>query len=102
MTDHTNAERQARYAARVRKQGLVKICEWIPAECRDTLKRVAAELRGDEPEPEPAAPRAPSEPGPRNDTAAKVWRAHGWGWAPDAIAAYLGIEVADVKRILGE
>jgi hypothetical protein len=96
MTDNTNAERQARYAARVREQGLVKICEWIPAECRDTLKRVAAELRGDAP-PEKPEPQPDTPP---DETADKVRQARGWGWTPDAIAAYVGIEVAAVKRIL--
>ncbi len=91
MIDRTNRERQARFVARVREQGLVKICEWIPADCRDTFKRIAAEMRGD----------APQEPSPPQDaTADKVRQAHGWGWAPDAIATYLGIEVADVNRIL--
>jgi len=117
LTDRTNAERQARYAARVREQGLVKICEWIPADCRDTLKRIAAELRGDAPEPMGECPEvannqlhsqqfANNQLHKNHPLAEKeryrVQQAHGWGWTPDAIAAYVGIEVAAVKRILGE
>jgi hypothetical protein len=99
MTDRTNAERQARFAARVREQGLVKICEWIPADCRDTFKRIAAEMRGDAapPAPEPAPP-----PPPPDDIVGKVLEAHGWGWAPNAIAAYVGITAQQVQRILEE
>jgi hypothetical protein len=96
MTDYTARERQARFAARVREQGLVKICEWIPIGCRDTFKAFAAELKGDEPEPTPE----PSQP--PDDLSDKVRQAHGWGWAPAAIAAYLGTTAEHVERILKE
>lgn len=89
MIDRTNRERQARFAARVREQGLVKICEWIPAECRDTFKRIAAEMRGD-------AVTPPS------DATARVRQAHGWGWTRDAIAAYAGVSVDEVDRIVSD
>jgi hypothetical protein len=90
MTHPDNREHQARFAARVREQGLVKICEWIPAECRDTFKRIAREMRD--------APPERREPPP--DTADRVRQANGWGWTHEAIAAYAGIGAGDVKRIL--
>lgn len=96
MSDAANRERQARFAARVREQGLVKICEWIPLERRDTFKRFAAEMRGDGPTPETEAPPEP------DDTRDRVQQAHGWGWTHEAIAAYVGISADDVKRILEE
>lgn len=92
MSDSTNRERQARFAARVREQGLVKICEWIPAECRDTFKAIAQDMR------DAGLPPEQHEPPP--DTADKVRQAHRWGWTPDAIAAYAGLSADDVKRIL--
>lgn len=91
MTDRTSRERQARYAANIREQGLVKICEWIPLERRDELKSFAAELRG-----------GATPPPQHNDTTDRVRQAHQWGWTQDAIAAYAGISAEDVKRILGE
>lgn len=97
MTDPTNRERQARYFDRMSKQGMVKACEWIPAECHDTLKRIAREMRdgfGGAPVPE-------HEP-PPDDISDRVLEAHRWGWAPNAIAAYLGISVERVEQILEE
>lgn len=101
MTDRTATERQARFAARVREQGLVKICEWIPAECRDTFKRIAREMR-DGTAPLDTPPEPETGPPPPDDTADKVRQAHGWGWTPTAIAAYLGITTEQVERILEE
>lgn len=96
MTDNTARERQARFAARIREQGLVKICEWVPAECRDTLKTIAREMRDGAQPPEP-------EVKPLLDYYVEpVLTAHAWGWAPNAIAAYLGISVERVEQILEE
>lgn len=100
--DNTARERQARFAERIREQGFVKICEWVPVECRDTLKRIARDMRDGvatdlvhTPPPEPAAPQP-------DDLAAKVHQARGWGWTPAAIANYLGISAEQVDRILGD
>jgi hypothetical protein len=94
--DPTGRERQARFAERIREQGLVKICEWIPAECRDTFKAIARNMRDGVPvAPPPAAP--PPQP---DETADRVRQAYRWGWAPNAIAAYLGISADQVERIL--
>jgi hypothetical protein len=95
VTDATNRERQARFAERIREQGLVKICEWIPAERRDDLKSFAAGLRGDSAPPPPLATRPK-----RDDAAYLVRQAHGWGWTLDAIAAYAGITTEQVENIL--
>lgn len=102
MIDPTNKERQARFVARVREQGLIKVCEWIPREHRAAFKRIAAEMRGDV----PATGRALGEAltvvsqAPAAALRAQVTTAAGWGWAPDAIAAYTGLSVAEVERIL--
>jgi hypothetical protein len=88
MTDSANRERQARFAARVREQGLVKICEWIPLDCRDTFKAIARDMRDAGLPPE------------QDDTRDRIQQAHQWGWTHDAIAAYVGISADDVKRIL--
>lgn len=45
MTDEDNRERQARFAANQRAVGLTKVCLWVPKECVETLRRIAAEMR---------------------------------------------------------
>lgn len=103
MNDYTARERQAKFAERIREQGFVKICEWVPIECRDTLKRIARDMRdGVAPEMVHQHPPAPPLPPPPDDLADKVHQASGWGWTPAAIANYLGITAEQVDRILHE
>ena len=45
MTDSTRKERQARYRENQRTVGLVRVEEWVPKECVETLRRIAAEMR---------------------------------------------------------
>jgi hypothetical protein len=45
MTAKTNKERQRDFAAARKAEGLVRVREWIPRECIETLRRVAAEMR---------------------------------------------------------
>lgn len=97
--DNTARERQARFAERIREQGFVKICEWVPVECRDTLKRIARDMR-DGVAPELVHKHPPEPPPQPDDLADKVRQAYRWGWTPNAIAAYLGISADQVDRIL--
>jgi hypothetical protein len=103
VTDPTARERQARFAERIREQGFIKICEWVPAECRDTLKRIARDMRdGVAPDLNYTPPPEPTPPQQEDNLADKVRQAHGWGWTPAAIANYLGISAEQVDRILGD
>lgn len=45
MTDSTSKERQARYRENQKVVGLVRVEEWVPKECVETLRRIAAEMR---------------------------------------------------------
>lgn len=98
--DYTARERQARFAERIREQGFVKICEWVPVECRDTLKRIARDMR-DGVAPDLVHTQPPEPAPPPDDLGDKVRQASGWGWTPAAIANYLGISADQVDRILG-
>lgn len=46
MTDRTAKERQARFRENQRVIGLVEVREWVPKECVETLRLIAAEMRG--------------------------------------------------------
>lgn len=45
MTDRTVKERQARFRENQRVIGLVEVREWVPRECVEALRRIAAEMR---------------------------------------------------------
>jgi hypothetical protein len=45
MTDKTGRERQRNFRAARKASGLVLVREWIPKECIETLRRIAAEMR---------------------------------------------------------
>jgi hypothetical protein len=102
VTDPTARERQARFAERIREQGFVKICEWVPVECRDTLKRIARDMRdGVAPDPDYTPPPKPAPPQQQDETADRVRQASGWGWTHDPIAA--PADCSDIfKRITAE
>ena len=52
--------KQARYRERMKERGLVQAVEWIPADRREEMRRLARQWRGEAPEsvpaPSPAAP----------------------------------------------
>lgn len=45
MTGKTTKERQRDFRAARKAEGLVLFREWIPRECIETLRRIAAEMR---------------------------------------------------------
>lgn len=45
MTDDAAKERQARFRENQKTMGLVLVREWVPKECVETLRRIAAEMR---------------------------------------------------------
>jgi hypothetical protein len=45
MTDSTAKERKARWRENQKIIGLVRVEEWVPKECVETLRRIAAEMR---------------------------------------------------------